>query len=83
MPTVFPYSLGLTQYRELWVAQLAELGGPYVVTFLLLLVSSALAALVEARREVRPWPAKTMASVTAAVALAALFGHLRSGGALT
>lgn len=76
-PVVFPASIGLTQYRHLAVAQAAELGGPAVVTFLLVLVGAALAALVAAVRARRrvPWP--TLAAAGAAVVAAVVFGHVR------
>jgi apolipoprotein N-acyltransferase len=77
MPMVFPYSLGLTQYRWLTVAQASELGGPQVVTFLMVLVGATLAAAVTARRDGKPWPWTTI-SVTGCVVLATvLFGQQR------
>jgi apolipoprotein N-acyltransferase len=43
LPVVFPYSLGITQYRNLWIAQGAEFGGPYLLTLLMVLSGAAVA----------------------------------------
>jgi apolipoprotein N-acyltransferase len=56
MPMVFPYSLGITQYRQLPIAQAAELGGPYLLTFLFVLTATGLVGVAQdlhARRAVR------------------------------
>jgi apolipoprotein N-acyltransferase len=47
MPVVFPASLGLTQYEHLRVAQVAELGGPFAVTFLLVFFAAAVGAMTK------------------------------------
>ncbi len=77
MPMVFPYSLGLTQYRLLTVAQAAEIGGPHVVTFLMVLLGATAAAAVTARRGGEPWP-WTAIAVTGGVLMAmVVFGQWR------
>ncbi len=77
MPMVFPYSLGLTQYRLLTVAQIAELGGPYVVTFLMVAVGATLAAAVAARRGGKPWPRKAIAATCSVLLATVVFGQQR------
>ena len=76
-PMVFPYSLGQTQYRWLPMIQVAELGGPYVVTFLMFLLAATVARAIGSRRQGHrlPWPAILVASATVAAALA--FGQVR------
>lgn len=76
-PTVFPFSLGITQYRFPLVAQVAELGGPCVLTFLFVLVGAALAGMLRARRERTAWPGRTLAVAGGLVAAALLFGAVR------
>jgi len=76
-PSIFPYSLGLTQYRQLAVAQAAELGGPSVVTFLLVLCGAALARAGLALRARAPVPWASLAAAGAAVAAALVFGLVR------
>jgi apolipoprotein N-acyltransferase len=50
-PALFPYYQGVGQYRVPWVWQLASVFGAMGVSYLILLVNCALAALVMARRE--------------------------------
>ena len=76
-PSVFPFSLGITQYRFPLVAQVAELGGPCVLTFLFVLVAAALAGALRARRERRGRPVATLAVAGGLVAAALLFGAVR------
>jgi len=77
MPVVFPGSVAITQYRLLGVAQLAELGGPWAVTFLLVLAGAALAATLDAARNHRALPWRTLAATGAVLAFALLFGVVR------
>jgi apolipoprotein N-acyltransferase len=77
MPVVFPGPIGITQYRFLGIAQLAELGGPWAVSFLLVLAGSALAATLDAARARRPLPWRTLAATGAVLAFALVFGVVR------
>ncbi|MBN1771044.1 MAG: apolipoprotein N-acyltransferase [Deltaproteobacteria bacterium] len=76
-PAIFPFSLGITQYRFPLLAQVAELGGPCVLTFLFVLVAAALAGACRARREGRPRPVAVLATAGGLVAAALLFGAVR------
>ena len=71
----FPWGLlGYSQYRELPVIQIAELGGVYAVSFVLVAANSALAALC-----VLPWR-RAVAGVLAGAGLVAVtlsFGAMR------
>ncbi len=77
MPVVFPGSIGITQYRFLEVAQVAELGGPSAVSFLLVLAGAALAVTLDAARDRRPVPWRTLAATGAVLAFALVFGVVR------
>lgn len=72
-PAVFPWSLGLAGYRHPAVAQVAELGGPHVLSFLQILVSAVLAssavASYRARRLVA-WRTPALTGLLLAVAVA-------------
>lgn len=70
MPEVFPSSLGLTQYRWPVLVQAAELGGPVVLTFVMVLTSVAAADLIASRGRCR----RSTAVAAAAVAAVVLFG---------
>ena len=73
----FPWGhLGYSQYRRLEVIQIAELGGVYAVSFLVVAVNAALAAVVvlSARRVIA---ALMVAGVLTGATLA--FGHARLG----
>ena len=64
--------LGHTQFRQLWLVQIADLGGVYAVSFVMTLVSVAVAALavdVRARR-IDGWPAAVRRIVPAATLVA-------------
>ena len=68
--------LGHTQFRQLWLVQIADLGGVYAVSFVMTLVAVATAELavdVRAKRVAGPWaalhrlaPAATLVAVTVA-----------------
>lgn len=77
VPLIFPYSLGLTQYRALWLLQAAELGGPYVLTFLCIAAAAALVGVIDARGQRRPWPARPLVAVGSAIVVTAVFGYVR------
>jgi apolipoprotein N-acyltransferase len=77
MPVVFPGSIGITQYRFLGIAQLAELGGPWAVSFLLVLAGAALAVTLDAARNRRAFPWRTLAATGAVLAFALIFGVVR------
>ncbi|HEY3353904.1 MAG TPA: apolipoprotein N-acyltransferase [Polyangia bacterium] len=75
LPVVFPQSLALTQYRQVRLAQVVELGGPAALTFLMIFANAALArALQPGRRRARYGP---LAAAAVAVAGALLFGSVR------
>jgi apolipoprotein N-acyltransferase len=76
-PMVFPYSLGLTQYRCLPVIQVAELGGPYVVTFLMFLMAATVAGAIGSRREGQGLPWRAILVASGAVAATLAFGQVR------
>ena len=69
MPLVFPYSIGLTQYRNTTIAQAAEWGGPSLLAFLMVLGGAAVAGLI--RYRARRWK---LAAATVAAALLLLAG---------
>jgi apolipoprotein N-acyltransferase len=78
-PLPFPYALGLTQHRFLWLAQSAELGGPSLLSFAFVLAGGALAELVTARRAGRrPQRAIVVAAIALPLALL-VFGAARLG----
>jgi apolipoprotein N-acyltransferase len=64
-PALFPYFQGVGQYRVPWVWQLASVFGAMGVSYLLLLVNSALASVVIARREGVRTPVAAVAAVAA------------------
>ena len=76
--TGFPWaSAGSSQVRTLWLAQLASLGGVYLVGFMVVWSNSCLAGLSlwwHGRARLRRW---TLAAWLAAMALAAAFGAVR------
>ncbi len=76
-PAIFPYSLGLTQYRQSTLAQAAELGGPAVLTFSLVLAGAVLAETVSAARKRRRPSLSGPLAVTFILAALLLFGRSR------
>jgi apolipoprotein N-acyltransferase len=76
-PSVFPWSLGLSQYQSRDLAQIAELGGPCVLSFLEILVAAALAQVWLSWRNGRriAWRGSLLAS--AAILAALVFGRER------
>ena len=77
MPMVFDYSVGLTQVHHTLVAQVAELGGPIVISGLLVASGAVVATVVRARtaRLATPW--RSAVAVGALVALVLVFGAAR------
>jgi apolipoprotein N-acyltransferase len=72
--TGFPWAdLGYTQVRTTWVAQLAALGGVYLIAALVVLVNAVLAEVWAARREGAAFP--RAAAWTACAAIAATLVH--------
>jgi apolipoprotein N-acyltransferase len=73
----FPWgSLGYSQYRQLAIIQIAELGGMYAVSFVVIAVNAALAGTVALGRR------RAVAALAVAAALVAgtlAFGHARLG----
>jgi apolipoprotein N-acyltransferase len=76
-PSVFPWSLGLAHYQFRDLAQLAELGGPCVLSFLEISVAAVLAQAWLAWRVGHrlAWRGPAILVVVLAAALA--FGHVR------
>jgi len=76
-PSVFPWSLGLAHYQFRDLAQIAELGGPGVLTFLEILVAAVLAQVWLAWRDEHcfswRWPGFVVAVIIATLA----FGRVR------
>jgi len=73
----FPFAFqGHTQHRQLWLIQIADLGGVYAVSFVLVLVNAALLSwwLGELSGQTR---VRTLASAVAVVVACALYGQLR------
>jgi apolipoprotein N-acyltransferase len=64
-------AFGYSQSANLWVAQLASLGGVYFVTFLLVAVNAALAYALLRRRWRALWPVGAVASATLVLGYAA------------
>jgi apolipoprotein N-acyltransferase len=71
-PSFFPWSLGLAHYRFLNLVQVAELGGPCVLSFLEILAAGILVQAWHSRRQIgiTPWrgPAVLVALLMACVA---------------
>jgi apolipoprotein N-acyltransferase len=85
--TGFPWAdLGYTQVRTTWVAQLAALGGVYLVAALVVLVNAILGEAWSARSEGRPFPRAAGWTGCAAIAATLSFGaahvaHVRARAA--
>ena len=77
LPAIFPSSLGITQYRFPVVAQSAELGGPYVLTFLCVFFSAVVACASRAAAAARRPPWRAAAAFFALLLLLLIFGLLR------
>lgn len=78
--TGFPWaSLGSSQVRTLWLAQLASLGGVYLVGFLVVWSNSSLAGLSLWWHGRGQLPRRALAAWAAAMALAAVYGAVRLG----
>lgn len=76
-PLIFPWFFSVTVYEIPTLLQAAELGGPYVVSLVLLGPNLAIAELLWARREQRPPSRAVVAAGFAAIALAAGLGRAR------
>ncbi len=76
-PLLFPWYFGACVHGVPALAQVADLGGPYLVSLVLVAPSLALAELWLARRERRPAEARWVAAALAVPALAALYGAVR------
>ncbi len=76
-PNVFPWSLGLAHYRFNDFAQIAELGGPCVLSFLEILVAAALAQLWLAYRDGRRFAWRGPVLVVAILIATLAFGRAR------
>ncbi len=76
-PARLPWAmLGYSQVGRTWLRQVADLGGPYAITFLVVAVNAALAsALAPGLRGARPW--RSAAAVAALSALALGYGAAR------
>jgi apolipoprotein N-acyltransferase len=76
-PLLFPWFYAVTVHGVPVLEQLAELGGPYVVSLVLLGPNLALAELVIARREARAFDRRLVAAGLAVPVLAAAYGLAR------
>ncbi len=76
--TGFPWAnLGYTQVRNLRVAQLAALAGVYGIAALVVLVNAAVAEVVAARREGRPFPRRAAALAVVLLLAVGVHGEFR------
>lgn len=79
--TGFPWAnLGYTQVRNLGVAQLAALTGVYGLAALVVLVNAAVAEVVAARRDGRPFPRRAVALAVFLLLAVRIGGELRLRG---
>jgi apolipoprotein N-acyltransferase len=76
-PNVFPWSLGLAHYQSRELAQVAELGGPCVLSFLEVLAAAALVQVWLAWRDGRGIAWRGPAVLFAALAASLVFGRSR------
>ena len=76
-PSVFPWSLGLAHYPFRDLAQVAELGGPCVLSFLEILVAAALAQVWLAWRDGRRFAWRGPMLIVAILIAALAFGRAR------
>jgi apolipoprotein N-acyltransferase len=75
VPKLFKDTLAVACFADERLVQLVDLGGPFLLTFVIALVSQAIVALLVRRREA--WPAGAVAA--AALALTLGYGQLRRG----
>ncbi len=76
--TGFPWAaIGTTQARSLWLAQLASLGGVYLVAFVVVLTNTTLESLLAWVKHRAPLAARTVAGWAALIALASIFASVR------
>ena len=76
-PTVFPWSLGLAHYRSRDVSQIAELGGPFVISFLEVLVAAMASHAWWSWRRCRRIPWRGLTVVTVVLVASVGSGHMR------
>ncbi len=76
-PQLFPNYLGASQYRLSLVTQIADITGILGVTFLVLLVNSALYAALEKVRSRKPRPLLPAAALAAVLAVVLAYGAVR------
>ncbi|MFT6142553.1 MAG: apolipoprotein N-acyltransferase [Myxococcota bacterium] len=74
---LFPYNLGVSQYRTEWVWQLGSVTGIAGITFLLFFVNATLAETAFRRAEDKPPPYPWLGAAAAAVVLTLGFGAWR------
>ena len=79
MPVLFPYSIGLSQYRQLTLIQITELGGPYVLTFLVILASVLLSQIIlwSWKRDNNTFPVWTLIWTLCVLSGVWIFGTIR------
>ena len=77
MPFIFPWYLSITQAWVVPVIQVADLGGPSAVTFLLLLSNGAIYDLTVARLDHKPLRWKPAAVAAGVIAAALVYGFVR------
>jgi len=76
-PALFPYYQGVGQYRNPYTWQLASVFGAYGVSWLLLCTNAALAEVVLARKEGRPFPVAPFAAALGLFVANLGFGYWR------
>jgi len=76
-PLLFPWYFAASVHQVPVLMQLAELGGPYIVSLVLVAPSLALAELWLARRQRRSWHRRLVVGGLLVPALAALYGYVR------
>ena len=77
MPFIFPWYLAITQAWVVPVIQVADLGGPSAVSFLLLLSNGAIYDLAVSRLERKPLRWRPAAVAAGVIAAALVYGGLR------
>ena len=79
-PSVFPWRLGYPLVNVPQLVQVADLGGPYLVSFMVVLGNAVLfQVLVALRNLTRDFPWAGIAAVFAVFTVAAVYGHYRLG----
>jgi apolipoprotein N-acyltransferase len=76
-PLLFPWYYGATVHNAPALMQVAELGGPYLIALVLIAPNLAIAEIILARRERRPYARRLAVFAGAALGAALLYGAAR------